>query len=188
MFENAGFFLVNTLFNLYIYVVIFRVLLQYYKAPYYNPICAASIQATDFLLKPMRRFIPGFRGFDLAGVVLFLFLVFLKIALLALIVVPVFPSLIGFFLWGLASGLKIVINFYFFAIIAQAIMSWVSSLQTHPLFAMLALITQPLLWPIQRRLPRLGGFDLSPLVVLLLLKLIDILVIVPFLALAMRLF
>lgn len=186
--ENAGVFLINTIFGLLLYVVMLRVLLQYYKAPYHNPICALSIQATNFIIRPLQKIIPGCRGFDLAGVALFFLIVVVKLFLLMTLFMSTFSSVVAFFVWIIAESLTVIVNFYFFVVLAQVIMSWIQSMQTSPLYAALSYITQPILWPVRKKLPSPGGFDLSPLVVLLALKLFEILVVGYLLALFRQLY
>jgi YggT family protein len=59
------------------------------------------------------------------------------------------------------------------AIIARAIMSWFNLDPRNPLVQILSSITDPIIEPIRRIMPRLGMFDLSPLVALLLLNFIS---------------
>ena len=64
---------------------------------------------------------------------------------------------------------------YFFTILIRVIMSWVNPNPNNPIYIVLAQLTEPLLRPVRRIIPIMGGFDLSPLVVLILLQVISIL-------------
>jgi YggT family protein len=63
------------------------------------------------------------------------------------------------------------------AIIIRAVLSWFPPSRTMtPVYALLADVTNPVLRPIQQRLPSLGGFDLSPLIAILLISVVESLV------------
>ena len=63
-FNDASTFLVRTLFDLYIFVVMLRFLLQLMRADFYNPISQFVVRATQAPLQPLRQVLPGVRGID----------------------------------------------------------------------------------------------------------------------------
>jgi len=67
---NAGSYLVSTVIGLYIIIVLLRFLLQLVKADFYNPLSQFIVKATSPVLIPMRRFIPGLFGLDMASLLL----------------------------------------------------------------------------------------------------------------------
>ena len=76
-------FIINFIFESYLYILLLRLLLQKMRAPFYNPLSQFIIKVTDPLVKPLQRMIPGVRGFDFA--IVFLLVVLEIIALLLLI-------------------------------------------------------------------------------------------------------
>ena len=81
--QEALIFIIQTVFQLYLTVVLLRFLLQVARADFYNPISQFIVKATNPPLKPLRRIIPGFGGFDLASLVLALIVQLLAIWSLA---------------------------------------------------------------------------------------------------------
>ena len=65
-FANAGIFLVQTFFGLYLILILVRLLMQVSRADYYNPICQAVVRLTDPLIRPLKQLLPSIRGIDLA--------------------------------------------------------------------------------------------------------------------------
>ena len=172
-FIRAGVFLVNTIFTLYILCVMLRFFLQWVKADFYNPLCQFLIKVTNPLLIPLRRIIPGWFGLDIAAIVLMIILELVNVILLALISgLPISGFIIVVMIVKL---IRLMLNMYFFTILIRAIMSWVNPSPHNPIYVVLIQLTEPLLRPIRRVIPIIGGFDLSPLVVLILLQLISIL-------------
>ena len=85
-FQNAGIFLLNTIFGIYITLLLLRFLLQILRADFYNPVCQLLVKITNPLLTPLRRVIPGFFGIDFAAIVLLFILQFVLIYALNFII------------------------------------------------------------------------------------------------------
>ncbi|MGH8224602.1 MAG: YggT family protein, partial [Gammaproteobacteria bacterium] len=75
--------------------------------------------------------------------------------------------------------LAVLINLYIFTILIQALMSWLNPGRYNPIAALLWRMNEPLLRPVRRLLPPLGGFDLSPLVVIVVLEAVSIFIGLP---------
>ena len=175
---NAAVFLINTLFDLYIMTVLLRFLLQLVRADFYNPICQFLINITNPLLLPLRRLFKGFMGIDLASIVLMLLLELVKLSILFYGLQSINPYWHGLIILSIANIFQQTSSLYFFVIIILAILSWVSPHSlTNQIGNLLRLLTEPLLRPIRRLLPSISGFDLSPVVVLICIQLINILLI-----------
>jgi len=170
-FANAGLFLLNVIFGLYIYAVLLRFLLQWVRADFYNPIAQALVVITNPPLKPLRRVIPGLYGIDLASVVLLLLLQGLfEILMATLLSQPLPPvTLMIKVVFGLAHS---ALNIYLFSILIVVILSWVNP-YPNALSQLLSRLTQPLLAPVRRRLPTAAGIDFSPMVVMLAIALVQ---------------
>jgi len=168
---NAVNFLIDTLFDLYIMVVLLRVWLQLARADFYNPFSQFIVKATQPVIAPLRRFIPGFGGLDVATIIFACVVAIAKIFVLSLVLN--FNISIAFML---ISALAIVItttfNLLFWILVIRAILSWVSKGQ-NPIEAVMIQLTEPLLSPVRRVIPAMGGLDLSMLVVLLGLQFLE---------------
>jgi YggT family protein len=77
--------------------------------------------------------------------------------------------------WTVLKLVFILVNLYFFSILLEAILSWTGQGRHNPVSSMLWQLNAPLLGPVRRVMPPLGGLDLSPLVVIILLQVINIL-------------
>ncbi len=176
--EHAGVFLVQTLFGLYILAIMLRFLLQWVRADFYNPASQFLVKVTNPLLKPLRRLIPGFWGMDLAAIVLMLLLQMLELFLVGVIVGQAF-SLPGVALMSIGELLSLAIYVFIFAIIIQIILSWIQPGSYNPVIGLITRLTEPLLAPARRLIPPVSGLDLSPLAVLILLQLTQILLVSP---------
>jgi YggT family protein len=113
-----------------------------------------------------RSLIPSVRGVDLATLVLVLLLIVIKLSLL-LALSGVTPAPVALLVQSLYDLISLVFNIFFYAIIVQAILSWVNPDPRNPVSGLLSSLTQPILRPIRSRLPLMGGLDLSPVVALI---------------------
>jgi YggT family protein len=175
---NPIIFLIQTLFGLYILAVLLRFLLQLVRADFYNPISQFLVKATNPPLKVLRRIIPGLGGIDLASLVLAWLLKSVEI-LLIIMVSGSAVNLLAPLLWAIPELIELVINIYFFGILIQVILSWVSPGNYNPAVALLYSLTAPIMRPAQRILPPMGGLDLSPMLVLIGLVLLKMLLLPP---------
>lgn len=171
--NDAFRFLVEVVFDLYLMVVLLRFWLQTARADFYNPLSQFVVKATSPLLNPIRKVIPGLGGFDLASLVLALIVAALKIVTISLLffggIEPV-TVLVGSLITVIKEGL----NLAFWVLIIRAILSWVS--QGHnPIEAIFHQLTEPMLRPIRKIIPPIGGLDLSILVLIIGLQFLQIL-------------
>ena len=173
--SDAALFLVETILGIYILLVLFRFLLQFTRADFYNPISQFIVRATNPPLVRLRRFIPGLFGIDLAALVLLIAMEALRISLTALLLGHN-PKIAGVIFLSLGELAKLVVYTVIFSIFIRALLSWFSNGPRHPISQLLHSFTDPILHPIRRILPATGGIDLSPLVVfigsILILKLL----------------
>jgi len=175
---NVSYFLVDTLFSLYLIVVVVRFLLGWTRADFYNPISQFVVAATNPLILPLRRILPPIGKIDTASVVAMIGLKVVQVSLLLLIKGGQ-PSVLAILGYAMIQLIVLIIYVLMFAIIILAVMSWVNPQAyagNNPLVSVLNSLTRPVLEPISRIIPRMGMFDLSPLVALLLLQVILIVV------------
>lgn len=187
--------IINTLFDLYVLLVLLRFLLQMMRADFYNPISQFVVRATTPPLKPLRRVIPGMAGQDMAALVLSLLLLLAKYFLLRALGTSVIDianvlvaigsiSIGGLIIVALADILALFINIFLFAIIIQVILSWINPGAYNPAIGLINTISRPVMRPIQRFIPPMGGLDLSPLFATLALMVGKMLIIPPILFVA----
>ena len=177
---NAGQFLIDTLFSLYITAVMLRFLLQLVRANFLNPVSQFLVKITNPPLKPLRRIIPGLAGIDMASVVLLMGLQMFKLVLIASLLGIGWnvPSLAVISLGELVS---LVLNVFMVALLIQVILSWINPGTSNPITAVLYSLNEPILRPVRRAIPQISGFDLSPIVVFLSISLLKILLVAPIL-------
>ncbi|GAA5190219.1 YggT family protein [Ferrimonas gelatinilytica] len=171
--NEALIFLGTTLIKLYLMVVLLRLWLQFARADFYNPFSQFVVKATQPVLAPMRRVIPAFGRFDTATVLLALLLgVLIWVLRLMLSDAPLNPLLL--LVIGAVTVLKEAGLLLFWTLLIRAILSWVSQ-GYNPIEAVLHQLTEPMLAPIRRFLPPMGGLDFSMLVLLIGMNFINIL-------------
>jgi len=177
-FGTAAIYIVQTLGSIYLLIVLLRFILQLVRADFYNPLSQFVVKATQPLLKPLRRIIPGFGGLDLASLVLAVLLqLLLMVAVLTLMGYGVGGYLLQLLVWSIIGVTALFLKVFFFALIVSVILSWVAPGSYNPAAQLVNQICDPLLAPIRRILPNLGGLDISPIFAFIALNLIDMLVI-----------
>ncbi len=82
--------------------------------------------------------------------------------------------MIGYFLQAVAAVLSIALNIALVVIIARAILSWVSPDPYNPIVRIINQISEPILFPIRKRVPYFSGIDLSPIIALMIIYFLDI--------------
>jgi len=182
MADQAIRYLLDVVFGLFTYALLLRFVMQWLRAPFRNPLGQAVIALTDWIVKPLRRVLKGWKGVDwasLAATYLFQFLWLLAYALvfggfslagsgIPFLLVATVVALVKASLWLLIA-----------VVLAQAILSWVAP--DGPLSGLLNALTFPFLRPLRKVLPPIGGvLDLSPLIVIVVAQLLQM-TLVPYL-------
>lgn len=165
-------FLIKTLVDLYVTVLLLRIWMQAVRADFYNPFAQFVVKITQPLVGPLRRIIPSVGPIDSASLVLALILMTIKYPLLLLIQSGAFSFNIYNLLFGVVSLLKAMGTLVFWVVIVRAIMSWVSQGRS-PMDYVLYQLTEPMMAPIRRIIPAMGGIDFSSMVVILILYLLN---------------
>ncbi|WP_437879378.1 YggT family protein [Pseudomonas sp. LRF_L74] len=167
-------YIIQTLGSLYLLVVLLRFILQLVRADFYNPLSQFTVKATQPLLKPLRKIIPGFAGLDLASLVLALIVQLLLMAVV-LLIAGVNPLSVGGILlvWAVIALTSLFLKIFFFAMIISVILSWVAPGSYNPGAQLVNQICEPVLAPFRRLIPNLGGLDISPIFAFMALHLID---------------
>lgn len=179
-------FLINTLFTLYLYVLLLRVLLPAVGADYYNPFSQYIVKLTQPIVAPFQKFLPRTHRIDTPAIVMLFLFCGVKNWILYGLLLQSQVSWVGLTLMVLPEVLELAIEFYFFAIIIQMIISWFQPTTYNPFITVLFQLTEPLLLPARKLIPTIAGIDLSPLAVIVALQLMNIIVVAPLLAFALR--
>lgn len=169
---NAIGFILGILFNLYATVVAVRFVMQVVHADYYNPLAQAVVKITDPLLVPMRRLIPSIKRYDTASLVLVFAILLLKIMVFKVLSLGGVPALgqvanvsnlpiVKMILLSLLDVVHLFFNVFIYALIIQAILSWIPGAGGNPVQSLVSSISEPVLRPLRNLIPPLGGIDLT---------------------------
>ena len=165
-------FLLDVIVGLLGGACLLRLYMQYHRVPFGNPLGRFIFAVSDWIVLPLRRVVPPVRRWDLASAIAAWLLVLAKFVLLALLlggairwsVLPL-VSLIGL-LQLAVSGLTALLIVY-------AVLSWVPNASSM-LLDLIGRLANPLVRPLRRFVPELGGVDLSPMVAIVLLQVVAI--------------
>lgn len=167
-------YLVQTLLSLYLVAMLLRFLLQLVRADFYNPISQFLVKITNPVVVPLRRVIPGYGGIDMASLLLSLLLQMLAIIVL-LALHGLDPPNVGLLLlWSALGVIGLLVNIYFFALLAMIILSWIAPGSGHPAVHLLYQVTEPVMAPLRKMLPPMGGLDFSPILMFILINVVQI--------------
>ena len=174
---NSLILLFNTLGGLYLLAILLRFLLQIAKADFYNPVSQSVVKITDPLVRVLRNFIPGYRGVDFSTLVLALIIEAVAICVLVLLYGDSLPGVGYVITWSFVGILYFIINIYYYAIIASIIMSFVmmfsGNMNPHPILRVIWQLTEPVMAPIRKIIPAIGGLDFSPIFIFLAIQIIQ---------------
>lgn len=162
-------FIVNIIFTLFGIALLLRAWIFAIRLHPFNPYAQAVLRITNWLVQPMRRVIPSGNKIDWPSLVAcwLTALVFLLLTWwLFMGTLPSLQSLAPALVAALLTMLKWAFNVILWMTLIQAILSWVNPMA--PIMPLLQTLTAPMLDPIRRIMPNLGGLDLSPLVLLII--------------------
>ncbi|MFK8047339.1 MAG: YggT family protein [Halioglobus sp.] len=172
--SEIAIYLTQTFLSLYMIAMLLRFLMQWARADFYNPISQFLVKITNPLVVPLRRVIPGFGGIDLATLLLAFLLQIAAIVVVIVLGGFALPNPLTIIVWAALGILGLLVNIYFFAILAMVILSWLAPGNSNPAIYLLHQITEPVLKPFRQLLPPMGGFDFSAILVFVLINVIKI--------------
>ncbi|CDY74002.1 Integral membrane protein YggT, involved in response to extracytoplasmic stress (osmotic shock) [Caballeronia glathei] len=184
MFGDIARFLLNTLFTLFGAALLLRAWMQVVRMPPYNPVSNAVMQATNWIVLPLRKILPAGK-IDWASI-LAAFIASLVYVVLMVVLAGVDPMLMVpmLLLVAVLTVIKWALNLIIWMTILMALLSWLNP--QSPAMPLLYQITAPFLDPLRRILPRLGGIDLSPILLFVIVQVL--LMVVTRVAVSMTLF
>jgi len=158
-------------------LVIIRFMLQLAKADFYNPLAQAMVKVTQPVVGPLQKILPRTGRFSLAAILAAFLVQMLLIVLVLLIAGFGMPNPVSLAIWSLIGLASQVLDLLFFAILATIILSWLAPQANHSATYLLHQLTEPVMAPVRRMLPNLGGLDFSPILVFIMINLVNMLVI-----------
>jgi YggT family protein len=173
---QVGLLIINTLVGLYLLLVVMRFLLQLVRADFYNPISQFIVKATNLPLIPLRKVIPGIGGIDVASIVLALLVQAVAIVLI-LLLNGIQPPPLQVVMWSAIGILSLLLKVYFWGLLITVIASWVAPNSYNPVLILINQILEPAMKPIRKIMPDLGGIDISPIIMFLLIQVLEILLV-----------
>lgn len=174
--SQIGLMVINTIAGLYLFIVVLRFLLQAARANFYNPISQFVVKATAPVLNPLRKIVPGFGGFDWASIVLAVVVQMLAIGL-SLLVAGYGTPVEKIIIWSLLGTVGLFLKLYFWGILIMVISSWIAPQSNNPALELLHQIIEPVMKPIRKVMPDMGGLDLSPIIAFLLINVFEVILV-----------
>ncbi len=173
---QIGLLLVNALAGFFLFVVLLRFLLQAVRADFYNPISQFVVKATNPFIVPLRKVIPGFAGFDWAAIALLIIVQIIAITLSLLIAGYGLPYG-SIAIWAVLGTSGLFLKLYFWGLLISIIASWLAPQSYNPALMLLRQILEPVMAPIRKVLPDMGGLDISPIILFLVINVFEIMLI-----------
>lgn len=175
---DATTLLIETIFGVYILLVMLRFLLQWLRiSSRGEPILQLIFRATNPPLSVLYNFIPGWRGIDFAAILLMLVLKMILI-LLTLWLYGKTIGILALLVLAIARLIYLLINIFFFSILIEVILSWVTPPNSYnPIVNILFRLNEPLLRPIRKKFQPVQGIDFSPMIVITGLLLANIIIV-----------
>lgn len=161
-------FLVKTLIDFYIMILLLRIWMQWARCDFYNSFSQFIVKITQPVIGPLWRVIPTLDSLDTASFLLAFILAMVKFPLLTLIEMRVIVLDSIYLLLGLLALLKAAGELVFWVIMIRSLCSWVSQGRS-PMDVVLYQLSEPLMYPIRRLLPAMGGIDFSAMIVIIIL-------------------
>ena len=166
---QALYFVLKTLTQLYLLLLLLRFWLPMFRADFRNPVAQGVLRLTSPLVIPLRRIIPPIGRIDTATV-LIAFTIEYALILLLLKLRGGSAEIPPIALTAVAELAILSLNLFFFVILIKIILSWVAPNNYNPMTAMLTTISEPILGPFRRIIPPIGGLDISPIFAIVLLQ------------------
>lgn len=156
-------YLIDTLLSLAQLCFLLRLLLQWARADFRNPLLRAIVQLTSPVLVPLRRLLPAIGRLDTASVLVVIALALLRVSLAGLLSGAGLPPLLPWAAVAVLQLIRLVLWTYFFAIFLYATLSLIAPGTYSPAQGLLNSLCEPVLRPFRRLIPPLANLDLSPL-------------------------
>lgn len=172
--NQAGLYLVQAIGTFYLLLVVLRLLLQFARADFYNPITQFIVKATHPPLAPLRRMIPSLGRLDTATLALALFVQWITIQISLTMFGSGLVNPLPLLSWAAVGIVGLILKIYLYGLLAVIILSWVAPQSQHPAILLVRQMLEPVSAPFRRILPPMGGLDLSPIFIFLVINVLQI--------------
>jgi YggT family protein len=173
-------YIVNAITSLYLIVLLLRIWLPWLRADFRNPLAQGVLRLTSPLVVPLRRIVPPLGRLDTATVLVAFAIQYAAVFLILSIYVALqsssMPSVGTIALTSAVKLVELSVNLFVFAILIRIVLSWVAPGTHNPVTALVNTLSEPVLRPIRRILPPMGGFDLSPMLAMIGLYALNIVI------------
>ncbi len=169
-------YLIRNLGALLLLVVILRGVLHASRVNFYNPLSQLIVRLTNPMLAPLRGALPAKGRIDWAVLILAVLLQSLILVGIALVAGErwALPGFTTVLIWGVIGVFALLVNLYFFVLIAMIIVSWIAPGSRHPAIELIWQISEPVMAPFRSLLPNMGGIDFSPILVFIGINVVQI--------------
>ncbi len=167
---SALIFILDSLLTLAVFFFLARLLLQWVRADFRNPIAQAVVRLTNPVILPLRRVLPPIGKVDTASVVAVVLVATVKVAILAALTIYGSPGPEQWVRYVAVELVSALLSTYLYAVILYALLSLIAPGGYSPLQSVLASVCEPVLRPFRRLIPPIAGIDFSPLWVILISK------------------
>ncbi len=174
--SQAGFFALQFIIDIVVFFFVLRVALRLSMANPRSPFVQGVATLTNPMCRPLAKFVPYNPRWDFAALLWAFVLQGVYYGLLALMLGKDYAPA-GLIVLTLSDLLAAFLNLWFLSIIAEAILSFIRPVQHDPNLSFISDLNRPILTPLRRILPNMGGLDLSPIAALFLLKISEILLV-----------
>ncbi len=167
--QQALYFIIKTITQLYLLVLLLRFWLPLLRADFRNPLAQGILRITSPLVVPLRRLLPSIGRLD-SSTVLVAFAIQYLTVLVLLVIRGQTADTVPVLITTIIELAILSLNLFFFVILIKIILSWVAPHTHNPATALLSTLAEPVLRPFRRIVPPIGGFDISPIFAIILLQ------------------
>lgn len=171
MEANLVFYVLNTAISVLVALVSLRFLLQLTQANFYNPISQGVNRFTSPLIAPFRA-LPVIGPVN-TGVLVAAITIQALGAGLCFVLLGGLPGVMQLLVWSVLSVVGLMLNLVFYALFGMIILSWLAPQASHPGAELVNQLSEPFLAPFRRIVPDLGGLDLSPILLFVVINIVE---------------
>jgi YggT family protein len=167
---SALIFIVQTLLSLLLFVFMMRVLLQWARADFRNPLAQAVVKITNPLVLPLRRVLPPVGKVDTSSIVAVIVVAIIEVVAVSFLSSLYVPDPLTWVKLVVLEIVRTALVAYFYAILVYGVLGMIAPGGYSPMQSLLAALCEPVLRPIRRIIPPIAGLDFSPLWALILIR------------------
>ena len=161
--------------GLYLLMLVLHLLMRLADVDFYNPVTQGLLRWTTPATALLQKLLPNIGRLDLGILCTAILLHILIITVLLLLTSDIpFIDPLQLLSWSVIGICYMIADIYFYAIIALIVISWLAPNQQHPALDLLVQLTSPIVEPMRRVVPPLGGMDLSPILIFLIIAFVEL--------------